>query len=317
MTIKNPSLSQQIKLKAKELGFDGIGISKAGKLEGYTESYQNWLQAGFQAGMEYMERNSEKRMDPTVLVPGAKSVISLIISYYPAIKQPEMVPQIAKYAYGTDYHVVLKEKMQRLWDYIKALDPSLDGRIFVDSAPVSDKLWAVKGGLGWIGKNSCLINKEFGSFVFIGELIVNLELEYDEQYPSNYCGSCTKCIDFCPTNAIAQPGVIDSNKCISYLTIENKADSIPEELAKNLGLRIFGCDVCQDVCPWNKKPLITSEKDFEPSAAAINLSMNDWEQMDPDTFKKLFKKSPLMRAKLKGLQRNVVAVLANKLDDLC
>ncbi len=312
MQTKTPSLSQQIKLKAKELGFDGIGVSKAGKLDGFTESFQNWLQAGFQAGMEYMERNTEKRMDPTVLVPGAKSVISLIISYYPAIKQPESVPQIAKYAYGTDYHVVLKEKMQQLWDFIIEQEPTLDGRIFVDSAPVSDKLWAVKGGLGWIGKNSCLINREFGSFVFIGELIVNLELEYDEHYPSNYCGSCTKCIDSCPTAAIVQPGVIDSNKCISYLTIENKGESIPEELVTNLGLRIFGCDTCQDVCPWNKKPLIVSEKAFEPSAEAFNLSITDWEQMDQDTFKKLFQKSPLMRAKLKGLKRNVAAVAANQ-----
>ncbi|MFA6400548.1 MAG: tRNA epoxyqueuosine(34) reductase QueG [Salinivirgaceae bacterium] len=313
MHIKPQPLSQQIKLKAKELGFDGVGISKAGKLDGFAESFQNWLQAGYHAGMEYMERNIEKRIDPTILVPGAKSVLSLIISYYPATKQSETIPQIAKYAYGTDYHWVLKEKMQQLWDFIKVLEPTLDGRIFVDSAPVSDKLWAVIGGLGWIGKNSCLINKEFGSFVFIAELIINLELEYDEHYPSNFCGSCTKCIDACPTNAIVQPGVIDSNKCISYLTIENKADTIPHELAKNMGLRIFGCDTCQDVCPWNKKPLITSENAFEPSADAFNLSLADWEQMEPDTFKKLFKKSALMRAKLKGLQRNITAVASNKL----
>jgi epoxyqueuosine reductase len=312
MQIKNPSLSQQIKLKAKELGFDGVGFSKAGNIEGFAESFQNWLQAGFHAGMDYMERNSEKRMNPAVLVPGAKSVISLIISYYPATKQSETIPQIAKYAYGTDYHWVLKEKMQQLWEFIKVLEPALDGRIFVDSAPVSDKLWAVKGGLGWIGKNSCLINKEFGSFVFIGELIISLELEYDEHYSSNFCGSCTKCIDACPTSAIVQPGIIDSNKCISYLTIENKADTVPQELAVNLGHRIFGCDTCQDVCPWNKKPLITSEKAFEPSADAFNLSLEDWEQMEPTTFKKLFQKSPLMRAKLKGLKRNVAAVAANQ-----
>ncbi|MCK9206019.1 MAG: tRNA epoxyqueuosine(34) reductase QueG [Salinivirgaceae bacterium] len=297
--------SQQIKDKALEVGFDGVGISKAEKLDSFETSLNQWLQAGCHAGMEYMERNQEKRTDPTVLVPGARSVVSFILSYYPQELQPEHLPQIAKYAYGTDYHQVLKDKIQQVWDFIKEKEPSLDGRIFVDSAPVSDKLWAVKAGLGWLGKNSCLINKEIGSFVFIGEMVINLELAYDEPYPSNYCGSCTQCIDACPTGAIVKPGVIDSNRCISYLTIENKSDSIPSAFSGKFGLRIFGCDTCQDVCPWNKKPLLTREKAFTSSPEVLTVTHQQWESMDTTEFKRFFKNSPLQRAKLKGLQRNV------------
>lgn len=295
------------------MGFDGVGISKAEKLDGFENSLNQWLQAGHHAGMEYMAQNREKRIDPTHLVPGAKSVVSFILSYYPKEMQPPHLPQIAKYAYGTDYHFVLKEKIQQVWDFVKTLEPSLEGRIFVDSAPVSDKLWAVKAGLGWLGKNSCLINKEIGSFVFIGEMIVNLELAYDEPYPSNYCGSCTKCMDACPTGAIVKPGTIDSNRCISYLTIENKKESIPEEFSGTFGLRIFGCDTCQDVCPWNKKPLITSEKAFFPTPESLSVTRERWENMDTTTFKKLFKKSPLQRAKLSGLLRNVTFISKEKL----
>ncbi len=298
-------LSQQIKDKAFEVGFDGVGFSKAEKLEGFGNSLSQWLQAGYHAGMHYMEQNHEKRIDPTILVPGAKSVVSFILSYYPEDLQAAHLPQIAKYAYGTDYHFVLKEKIQQVWDYLKTLDPSLDGRIFVDSAPVSDKLWAVKAGLGWLGKNSCLINKEFGSFVFIGEMIINLELEYDEPYLSNYCGSCTKCIDACPTGAIVKPGTIDSNRCISYLTIENKEETIPNKFSGTFGLRIFGCDTCQDVCPWNKKPFITHEKAFKPTPESLSITRDQWEKLDSTTFNKLFKNSPLQRAKLRGLIRNV------------
>ncbi len=255
--------------------------------------------------MDYMTRNAEKRVDPTILVQGAKSVISLIVSYYPQKVQPAELPQISKYAYGTDYHFVLKDKMQLLWNFIKEYIPELDGRMFVDSAPVSDKLWAVKSGLGWLGKNSCLINKELGSFVFICELIINIELDYDEPYNSNFCGSCTKCIDACPTNAIVQPGVIDSKRCISYQTIENKEETIPEEFTGKFKNRIFGCDICQDICPWNKKPAVTKIGEFTPNENLFTLDLPAWKSMTKEEFNKVFRKTPLKRAKYSGLQRNI------------
>ncbi len=305
-------ISDLIKLKAIELGFSAVGIAKAEKLQGFDIALNSWLSNNFHGEMSYMERNKEKRSDPTILVEGAKSVISLITSYYPQTVQSNTVPQLSKYAYGTDYHFVLKDKMNILWAYIKEYYPNLDGRIFVDSAPVSDKLWAVQAGLGWLGKNSCLINKEIGSFVFISELIVNVELEYDEPYHSNFCGSCTKCIDACPTNAIVQPGVIDSRKCISYLTIENKSDTIPQEFKGKLENRYFGCDTCQDVCPWNKTPLITSINEFKPTPEVLNLDFEAWDKMEKQEFNKLFKSSPLKRAKYSGIKRNVEFISSKK-----
>lgn len=304
-------LTQKIKNKALELGFNAVGVAKAEKLEAFEQNLNQWLNAGYQAGMNFMERNKEKRTDPTVLVPGAKSVISLLLSYYPEKEQPENIPQIAKYAYGTDYHFVIKDMMKELWNYIEEFFPELDGRIFVDSAPVPDKIWAVKAGLGWIGKNACLIHKDIGSFMFVSELIINLELDYDEPYHSNFCGSCTKCLTTCPTGAIVQPGVIDSKKCISYLTIENKDDTIPNKFKNQFGQRIFGCDTCQDVCPWNKNPLTTTIQEFKPGKHIFTLDVEAWRNMDKFTFNKLFKQSPLKRAKHKGLMRNV-AYIAKK-----
>ncbi len=306
--MKKSKLSILIKEKALELGFNDVGISKAEKIDGFNEQYSKWIKAGYNAQMEYMNRNIDKRADTALLVDGAKSVISLITSYYPKKLQPANIPQIAKYAYGIDYHFVLKDKMQLLWDFIVSHYPELQGRIFVDSAPVSDKLWAVKAGLGWIGKNSCLINKKIGSFVFISELIVNLELEYDQAYNPNYCGSCTKCIDSCPTGAIVKAGVIDSNKCISYQTIENKNDNIPEKLQGQFGNWIFGCDICQDVCPWNKTPLTTLIDEFAPLPNLFLLDLDAWQKMDKDDFNKTFKKSPLKRAKFEGLKRNIAFI---------
>jgi epoxyqueuosine reductase len=305
LSLTKTDITQKIKEKALELGFNGVGIARAEKLSGFADALKGWLAKGYHAEMDYMARNQEKRSDPTELVPGVKSVISLITSYYPAQLQNSGHPQIAKYAYGTDYHFVLKDRMKELWKYLEVLFPELDGRIFVDSAPVSDKLWAVKSGLGWLGKNSCLINKEMGSFVFISELLVNVELTYDEPYASNFCGSCTLCIDACPTQAIVQPGVIDSRRCISYQTIENKNESIDEELKGKFKNRIFGCDICQDVCPWNKKPLITSVEEFKPSDSFLMLDSDAWNAMDESVFNQLFKKSALKRAKLKGMQRNL------------
>jgi len=306
--MKKSKLSILIKEKALELGFNDVGISKAEKIDGFNEQYSKWIKAGYNAQMEYMNRNIDKRADTALLVDGAKSVISLITSYYPKKLQPANIPQIAKYAYGIDYHFVLKDKMQLLWDFIVSHYPELQGRIFVDSAPVSDKLWAVKAGLGWIGKNSCLINKKIGSFVFISELIVNLELEYDQAYNPNYCGSCSKCIDSCPTGAIVKAEVIDSNKCISYQTIENKNDSIPEKLQGQFDNWIFGCDICQDVCPWNKTPLTTLIDEFAPLPNLFLLDLDAWQKMDKDDFNKTFKKSPLKRAKFEGLKRNIAFI---------
>ncbi|MGE4287656.1 MAG: tRNA epoxyqueuosine(34) reductase QueG [Salinivirgaceae bacterium] len=305
MSLTKTDITKKIKEKALELGFNGVGIARAEKLNGFADALKGWLAKGYHAEMDYMARNQEKRSDPTELVPGVKSVISLITSYYPEQVQNAAHPQIAKYAYGTDYHFVLKDRMKELWKHIATLVPDLEGRIFVDSAPVSDKLWAVKAGLGWLGKNSCLINKEMGSFVFISELLVNLELVYDEPYASNFCGSCTLCIDACPTQAIAQPGVVDSRRCISYQTIENRNDYIDDDLKGNFKDRIFGCDICQDVCPWNKKPLITALPEFKPSSDFYLLDWEAWNAMDEANFNRLFAKSALKRAKLKGVQRNL------------
>lgn len=302
-------LTTFIKDKALNLGFNAVGISKAEELLGFNQSLNHWLGSSYHAKMEYMERNIEKRCNPKLLVEGAKSIISLLVSYYPEKQQTESVPQIAKYAYGIDYHFVLKDKMKLLWDIILQQVPELDGRMFVDSAPISDKLWAVNAGLGWLGKNSCLINRELGSFVFICELVVNIELVYDEPYRSHFCGSCTKCIDACPTKAIVQPGVIDSNKCISYQTIENKGEKIDNSVSSKLSNRLFGCDICQDVCPWNKNSISTKIDEFKPKDSFYSLDIDAWKQMDADQFNDLFRKSALKRAKLKGLKRNLSALL--------
>jgi epoxyqueuosine reductase len=294
-----------IKQKALEIGFNAVGISKAEKIDGFSQKYHEWIKAGYHAGMEYMERNIEKRENPTKLVEQAKTVISLLTSYYPEQKQPTNIPQIAKYAYGVDYHFVIKDMMKELWNFTAELFPELNGRIFVDSAPVPDKYWAVKSGLGWIGKNSCLINKSMGSFVFICELIINIELEYDTSFINDYCGTCTKCIEACPTNAIISDRKIDSNRCISYQTIENKSETIPDELKGKFSNRLFGCDICQDVCPWNKNPVTTKIEQFKPDRFIFSLTKEKWKQMDNIEFNKLFKKSPLKRAKLSGIKRNL------------
>lgn len=305
MNLQKKEITALIKQKALEIGFNAVGISKAEKIDGFSQKYHEWLKAGYHAGMDYMERNIEKRENPKILVEEAKSVISLLTSYYPEQKQPVNIPQIAKYAYGVDYHFVIKDMMRQLWDFIAEQFPELNGRIFVDSAPVPDKYWAVKSGLGWIGKNSCLINKKTGSFVFISELIINIELDYDNSFTKNYCGTCTKCIDACPTNAIVSEGKIDSNRCISYQTIENKTDIIPAELKGKFSNRLFGCDICQDVCPWNKNPITTEIEQFKPAGFIFSLTKEKWEQMDNMEFNRLFKNSPLKRAKLSGIKRNL------------
>jgi epoxyqueuosine reductase len=299
----NKTHSQQIKQQAKILGFEDCGISRAQHLEGPSQHLKDWLNKGYHAGMQYMENHFDKRTDPRLLVEGAQSVISVILNYYPENKQAEGTYKISKYAYGEDYHFVMKRKLKSLLQFIQQIEPQTEGRAFVDSAPVMDREWARRAGLGWIGKHSLLINKGLGSFVFIGELIVNLELEYDTPI-NEYCGTCTRCIEACPTHAIVADKVVDSNKCISYQTIENKGE-IDAELKGKFNNYIFGCDICQDVCPWNRKSKAHNETAFQPNPSFLLMDKKDWRNMDRETFNALFKNSPLKRAKFEGIRRNM------------
>lgn len=296
--------TQLIKAEAKRLGFDYCGISKAAFLEEEAPRLENWLNNNMHGQMSYMENHFDKRLDPRLLVPGAKSVVSLLLNYYTAEKQEdETAPKISKYAYGSDYHVVIKEKLNQLLLFIQANIGEIDGRVFVDSAPVLDKAWAKKSGLGWIGKNSNLINKGSGSFYFIAELIIDLELEYDGPV-KDYCGSCTRCIDACPTDAIIAPYVVDGSKCISYFTIELK-ENIPSDVSGKLDNWVFGCDVCQDVCPWNRFAKNHSEQHFKPAGELLQMTKEDWYDLTEETFKKVFKGSAVKRTKFSGLKRNL------------
>ncbi len=281
------------------------GISKAGFLEEEAPRPEAWLKKGMYGGMQYMENHFDKRLDPRLLVDGAKSVISVGINYFTDKEQVDpSSPKISKYAYGTDYHFVIKDKLKQLLAIIHEKIGEVKGRAFVDSAPVLDKAWAKKAGLGWIGKNTNLINKKTGSFFFLAELIIDLELEYDIAPAADHCGTCTKCIDACPTAAIVAPYVVDGSRCISYLTIELK-NEIPQEFKGKMDNWMFGCDICQDVCPWNKFSVLHSEPSFNPHPDLLHLKSKDWEDITVDVFKKVFKKSAVERTKLSGLQRNI------------
>ncbi len=295
--------TKKIKEKALEFGFAAVGISGATFLEKESQHLKEWLDNGYHGEMQYMENHFEKRVDPRKLVEGAKSVISVLYNYYPKEKQKKDTFQISKYAYGKDYHYVVKEKLNHLLEFIKTEIPGVNGRAFVDSAPVMDKVWAAKSGLGWIGKNTNLISKEFGSFAFIGELIIDLELDYDSVSIKDYCGNCSKCIDACPTQALT-PYVLDARKCISYLTIEKKGD-LPQEIKGKWKDWIFGCDICQDVCPWNSKTKPNNEPQFQISDLLKNMKKEDWHNLNKQTFQKLFKNSPVERTKFEGLIRNI------------
>ena len=295
-----------IKRKALELGFSSCGISKARFLSEEEEKFEKWLSNGYHGTMSYLEKNIDKRLDPRILVPESKSIISLTYNYYPPkklINKNNFI--ISKYAYGRDYHKVLKKKLKKLFNNMKEKIGNIEGRVFVDSAPVHERAWAKLSGLGWIGKNSLLINKDVGSYFFIAEIICDLELEYDVPV-SDRCGNCTRCIDACPTNAITQAQVIDSNKCISYLTIENK-DSIPKELKNEMNQSIFGCDICQDICPWNRFSTPHNEKEFLPNQKLKKLRKKDWIELTEETFNRIFEGSAIKRAKYKGLKKNINA----------
>ena len=297
------SLTIDIKSRAKTLGFLSCGISKAGFLEEEAPNLENWLNKNMNGEMSYMERNFDMRLDPTKIVEGAKSVISLTYNYYREKTCKDSNFKISKYAYGDDYHFVIKNKLKDLFEYIKEKTGDINGRVFVDSAPVLERAWAKKSGLGWIGKNTNLISKKNGSFFFLCEIILDLELEYDH-IETDHCGSCTACIDACPTNAIVEPYVVDGTRCISYYTIELK-NNIPDYAKNTYDDWIFGCDICQDVCPWNrfskphKEPLFNSDDEF------LSMNKNDWIEMTKETFNKVFKNSAIKRAGFDGIKRNI------------
>jgi epoxyqueuosine reductase len=296
--------SDKLKAEAKRLGFFGCGISAARRLDEEEENLRKWLDNGQNAGMIYMERHFEMRLDPRLLLPGTKSVISLIYPYFPhKIQSTGNLPIISKYAYGEDYNVVIKDRLNQLIDSMKSLYGNFTFRIFTDSAPILEKKWAQLSGLGWIGKNRNLIVKNAGSFFFIAEILCDLVFNYDLP-AKNYCGTCTKCIDACPTQALSESNGLDAGKCISYLTIENKSD-IPKQFKGKFSNRIFGCDICQDVCPHNKKPILHNNERFIPKLDWLNFTFNDWNQLSKTDFESIFRKSAVKRAKFDGFKRNL------------
>jgi epoxyqueuosine reductase len=297
--------TQLIKSLAASLGFDHCGIAAAVQLDEDARRLEKWLQKGMHGTMQYMENNFDLRIDPAKLVPGAKSVITLLKNYYPAEQQHIEAPKISKYAYGYDYHDVIRSSLKQLLLVIKEQVGEVNGRGFVDSAPVLERSWAQKTGLGWIGKNGNLINKQSGSFFFIATLITDLPLQYDDAFAKDYCGTCTRCIDACPTDAILPDKVVDGSKCISYFTIELKEMLIPATMRGKFDNWLFGCDVCQDVCPWNRFAQPTAERSFFPLPEILNFTTADWEAMTEESFKKIFAGSPVKRSKFDGIKRNL------------
>lgn len=306
--------TELIRQEAGRLGFEACGFAKARRLEDQERKLEEWLSGDRHGAMSWMENHFDKRVDPTKLVPGAKSVVSVLCSYH----QPELAgqqiqeedkPKISKYAMGDDYHQVLKEKLFELFHFTESLVGGLEGRVFVDSAPVLDKAWAVEAGVGWMGKNSNILNRELGSWFFIGEMIVDAGFEYDSKV-SDHCGSCTRCIDACPTDAIYEPYKVDGSKCISYFTIELR-DEIPEEYHSGIGSWIYGCDICQDVCPWNRKAKKGSEEKLFARDDLTGRDIDYWEELNLQEYRRLFKKSPVKRTKFEGLKRNIEVVSKN------
>ena len=294
----------KIKQEALRLGFEACNIAQAQPLDDDARKLEAWLNKGYHGSMGYMENHFDLRTDPRKLVPGAKSVIVLLLNYYPAQEQA-LTPKISKYAYGRDYHEVIKDKLKQLLQFMRDNIGEVNGRGFVDSAPVLERSWAARSGLGWVGRNGNLITKQKGSFFFIATLITDLELEYDDPFAKDYCGSCRKCIEACPTEAILEDKVIDGSKCISYFTIELKEMMIPAEMHGKFNDWMFGCDTCQDVCPWNRFSTPTTEAGFTPLPEVLNLSTKEWEALTEESFKTIFRNSPLRRAKYEGLRRNL------------
>jgi epoxyqueuosine reductase len=302
--IQKFAYTQKIRHKAHELGFEEVGISKAEFLSDEARHLEKWLNQNRHGSMSYMENHFDMRLNPQLLVPGAKSVISLSYNYYTEKKQQDAdAPKISTYAYGRDYHKVVKKKLKELLTFIEQEIGKVDGRCFVDSAPVMERAWAKKSGLGWIGKNSLMLTKGKGSYFFLAEIILDLELDYDSP-EKDYCGSCTKCIDACPTDAIYEPYKVDGSKCISYFTIELK-DAIPTEMKGKMDNWMFGCDICQQVCPINARAAVHNEPQFEPHPDLLAMTKKDWEEITEEVFNKVFEGTPVKRTKFSGLKRNI------------
>ena len=301
-----------IKTKALELGFSNVGVARAGALESEAVGLQQWLSRRYHGTMEWMSKNVEKRTDPTQIVPNARSVVSVALNYYTPVAHSEdsETAKISRYAWGDDYHIGMTSRIQQLAECIKLERPEVNTRFYVDTGPVMDKAWAVRAGIGWLGKHTNVITKEFGSWVFLGEIILDIELEYDEPI-ADFCGSCTACIEACPTKAIIEPYILDSTKCISYLTIEHKGP-IPDDVKPGFGNWVYGCDICQDVCPWNRFQQPTNERAFFPRGENVEPGLEELERISPDEFTRRFAKSPVKRTKRDGLVRNVKAVREGK-----
>ena len=299
-----------IKQWTRDLGFDHCGIARAVRLDEDAYRLERWLHQGMHGSMQYMENHFDLRIDPARLVPGARSVITLLMNYFPAAMPLPDVPRIARYAYGEDYHEVIRSKLNTLLQKIRTGIGEVNGRGFVDSAPVLERSWAVRSGLGWVGKNGNLLNRQTGSFFFIATLIVDLELDYDVPFAGDYCGTCRRCIDACPTQAISEDKVVDGSRCISYFTIELKAELIPDTMKGKFGDWLFGCDTCQDVCPWNRFAHPATEPAFTPIPAILNFSTADWEELTEEKFKEIFRHSPLKRSRWQGIRRNLHFITA-------
>lgn len=302
-----PLLSEKITEKSREFGIDKIGFARAEELVEEGSQLRQWLADGNHGEMPWMEREPDKRSDPRILFPGARTVITAAVNYFTPHRHSE-AGKISRYAWGDDYHDVIRPKLARLLDWIKNEEPGTEGKVCVDTAPIMDKAWAVRGGLGWIGKHANLITQEYGSWVFLGEILLNIDLQYDTAPIADHCGSCTKCIDACPTDAIVEPYVVDSRKCISYATIELRDDTLPPEIVENLNGWLYGCDICQDVCPWNRFETSTEEQGFQPRNGETSLDPKRMEAMEHEEYVERFRGSAMKRAKLAGLKRNAAAI---------
>lgn len=307
--------TKRLKEKATEIGIHKIGIVRANILLEERDRLKEWLASGYHGEMAWMAREPEKRADPRLLFPTAKSVIVVAVNYFTPHRHAESdeTGKISRYAWGDDYHDVVKERLRELLDWIKTDDPSVEGKICVDTSPMMDKAWAVRAGLGWLGKHSNVISQELGSWFFIGEILLNIELEYDAETIANHCGSCTKCIDACPTSAIVEPYVVDSRNCISYATIELRSDELPARVAENLNGWLYGCDICQDVCPWNRFEKPSDDARFEPRNGETSLDLETVAVMEHDEYVTRFRHSAIKRAKLPGLKRNAAALTGNQI----
>ena len=305
------NLTGEIKLEARRLGFDKVGVAPATALTEEGERLGEWLARGFHGQMSYMARDSQRRADPRLLLPSAKSVVAVALNYFRPEKHSDApeAGKISRYAWGDDYHDVLRDKLKSLLDWIRERAPGVEGKICVDSAPMMDKAWAARAGLGWIGKHTNLITKEFGSWVFLGELLLSIELEYDSLIEPDHCGACRACIDACPTQAIIAPYQLDATRCISYGTIELREAELPEPIRSNLEGWVFGCDICQDVCPWSRFSKETGEERFEPREGVVEPRLQEMIEMSQEDFSTRFRRSAIKRAKLAGLKRNARAVM--------